>query len=370
MATTAKRGTGSIFFDKSKKRWAVVFSINGVPVRKRFTDEKAAQIYYAQTRAELLRGTFIPPTNITVGEWVVEWLETYVKPTVREKTLQRYTQTAAHLEPIAAYKLQDLTSGIIQHLLNSLTLSNNSKTKVLKLLSASIKCAMQNEMITRNPCVAIKLPKVIQKEVEIFSQEEIAKLLGKLPLAKGNYAGLKTRFPLILLAVTTGARLGELLALEWSDIDLRAGTVSINKSLQSVSGKLRLNPPKTAAGMRTIPIPKETVKELQKLRKSEVMLPIDGKRIVFHNKVNNYIIPNNIEESWHRILRFCEIDYKKFHTLRHTHATMLLAAGVPLLEVAYRLGHSKASHTLDLYGHKIPGYNNITLQKLDLMYGK
>ena len=90
--------------------------------------------------------------------------------------------------------------------------------------------------------------------------------------------------------------------------------------------------------------------------------------LIFQSKNGTPLRPNQIERAWKSILLLASVPHKKFHVLRHTHATQLLANGVPLLEVSKRLGHSRASHTLDLYGHAIPGYDASLPNKISKIF--
>ena len=112
-------------------------------------------------------------------------------------------------------------------------------------------------------------------------------------------------------------------------------------------------PPKTAAGIRDINLPASVIRQLR------IAYRYEGCKLggyVFHTRTGNNMAGTNVERIWCKILEEAGIERKHFHALRHTHATQLLAQNIPIIEVSKRLGHARVSHTLDLYGHAIPGY--------------
>ena len=171
-------------------------------------------------------------------------------------------------------------------------------------------------------------------------------------------------YPFFLLAVTTGARLGELLGLKTKNIG--KGYIFIDNSLQYVRGKLVDMPPKTNAGVRRVTIPSNVESILKAAVYADKVRSFDG--YVFHTRNGTPYSPRNMERIWKRVLVLAGIEHKNFHVLRHTHATQLLANHVPLIEVSRRLGHSKASITLDLYGHAIPGYDKQIPEKVQSIF--
>ncbi|WP_418544731.1 site-specific integrase [Phascolarctobacterium faecium] len=159
-------------------------------------------------------------------------------------------------------------------------------------------------------------------------------------------------------------RLGEVLGLKRKCVF--DDYVVINNSLQDINGKMVDTPPKTAAGEREITITRDLSSDLKKRFNSGKIVSFDG--YIFQSKNGTPLRPNQIERAWKSILLLASVPHKKFHVLRHTHATQLLANGVPLLEVSKRLGHSRASHTLDLYGHAIPGYDASLPNKISKIF--
>lgn len=173
----------------------------------------------------------------------------------------------------------------------------------------------------------------------------------------------------LLVAINTGMRRGELLGLRWCDVDLEERTLFIRQQVQTLSGgTLIIDTPKTAAGKRKISIP---VKVYQKLKEAKAALPtIDEEEhdLVFLNRAGTPVRPEAIEKMWKYLMSKSGLPYRNFHCLRHTHATLLLANGIPIIEVSRRLGHSSVTQTLDMYGHAIPCYDKTIAEKIDAIY--
>ena len=248
-------------------------------------------------------------------------------------------------------ELQKLTAHTVQQFYNELPpMSASSKNKVHKLLKAAITKACAIDLVAKNFMQAVEAPSVPKVEVQVFTTEEIGKIL---QTAKTSRYYSKY-YPFFLLAATTGARLGELLGLKAPNV--KPNYIYIDNNLQAVRGKLTDMPPKTAAGVRKITIASEVSKAL-KLASASSGSVLSFNRYVFHTRNGTPIAPRNMERIWKALLQEAGVEYKNFHVLRHTMATQLLANGVSIAEVAKRLGHSKISHTLNLYSHAVPNYD-------------
>jgi integrase len=171
-----------------------------------------------------------------------------------------------------------------------------------------------------------------------------------------------TLFPMVSLALATGLRRGELLGLQWGDIDLDAGTLRVERSLEETKEGLRLKSPKTKSERRNIALPSGSVDMLRalKVQQMEIRLALglgkpDAETLVFSDIEGRLLKPHTISRAWRRVVAAKKLPAVTFHALRHTHASMLINAGVDILTISRRLGHSKASVTLDVYGHLIGG---------------
>jgi integrase len=203
-----------------------------------------------------------------------------------------------------------------------------------RVLSLVLKRAIENGTLARNVAAIRKPPAVQADEVNILTPDQIAVVLDSL---RGH-----SLHPIVRLALATGARRGELLALEWGDIDLGRGMLRVERSVEETrAGGLRVKPPKTRHGRRTITLPSETVAMLRahKVNVLEVRLVLGLGNITADTLLFSTIGLPSVS----------------FHSLRHAHASVLIRAGVDVLTVSRRLGHSKAHITLDTYGHLVEG---------------
>ena len=171
-----------------------------------------------------------------------------------------------------------------------------------------------------------------------------------------------TLFPIVSLALATGMRRGELLGLQWGDIDLDRGVLRVERSLEETKAGLRFKPPKTKRGRRNITLPPDAVAMLRahKVKQLELRLvlglgKIEPSTLVLSDVEGEPLKPHTVSRAWQRVVVAKGLPRVSFHALRHTHASMLIRAGVDILTISRRLGHSAAAITLDVYGHLIEG---------------
>jgi integrase len=320
---------------------------------------------YKEAKRELTRllssadaGTLPDPSNLTVAGYLSVWLDhaTGLAP----KTLERYRELAQHqiVPALGAVPLQKLKPQQVQawhaKLLKS-GLTARTVGHAHRVLNLAIKNALANGLLARNVASVHKPPKVEEQEIEILTPEQITEVRAKL---QGH-----TLLPIVELALATGLRRGELLALRWGDIDLDAGTLCVEHSVEETNVGLRLKSPKTRRGRRKIGLAPETVGMLRahKAKQLEIRFAVKlgnvgSETLVFSTVEGDLISPHSITRAWGRIRRAKKLPKVSFHSFRHTHASMLIANGtVDILSISRRLGHSKASVTLDVYGHLLPG---------------
>ena len=310
----------------------------------------------------------------TVQAWVSRWLSDYIQPTVRPKTYETYRSCLEnHILPyLGKMVLSELeTSRLQEHFawlqehggINGQGLSPTSVRTVRRYFSMCLDEAIRvGGLLDTNPVKRTKAPKAEKVEIVTLTNTEIKDLIQEA--GNLNHSFLKYMLPvLIRMALATGMRQGELFGLQWSDVDTENCCINLKRTLTYPKGKgAVLQEPKTATGRRKIPISKSDMEILKGYRKWQqeyaaslgdlftvsdyVFTSTFGEPLRFSNFLRRY---------WRPLLNKCGISKKfVFHGLRHTHATMLLRAGVHPRVVMERLGHSSIKITLDTYSHVLP----------------
>lgn len=271
----------------------------------------------------------------------------------------------------------------IQKYYNELLLDGKSYSQISnlnKLLKKFFGYAESESYIIKNPVKGLSLPKDDEEDikedvkdiVETLTVDEINKIVNELGHVKLRY--------IIMFAILTGARQGEILALEKSDI--QGDIVRINKSIRRVkvfdkdnnyTYELKVTRPKTAQSNREIPLPAVLISELTKLnvlvKEEKLKMGIDyaNNNLLFPSLTGTYIDSKNLRKSWMRALDNVEIPYKKFHALRHSYATRLFENGASILTVSKLLGHSSIK-TTEIYTHVLEDIKAKEVECLNSMF--
>lgn len=289
-------------------------------------------------------------------DWLNEWLSCYVRPTVKEKTYINYSNIVRiHISPhIGEYELEELKLPILQSLTAELFERGNSKTgaglsastvgNIINVLQKSLRFAVDVGMTDIQYSDHISRPKVQAKEVECLTLSEQKKIEAEiLKNPRNKKLG-------ILLCLYTGLRIGELMALRWSDINFESCVISVNGTCRDgyVDGKLTkvIDTPKTASSKRVIPMPRQIVpylKTLKKVSRSEYVISKQGEII----SVRAY------QKCFSAMLKRLRIEHKSFHSLRHTFATRALECGMDVKTLSEILGHKNPTITLNRYAHSM-----------------
>jgi integrase len=308
-------------------------------------------------------GEHVDPNRITVREWLTTWLDT-TRAEVAPKSAERYAEIVNNfLAPaLGALQLAKLAPVHIQDAYNSWTcggrrdgkaggLAPRTRRHLHRILSAALSRAVENQLIARNPCDVFKkrLPKVERREMATLTAEQSARLL--------DAVGHSHIYWPVLIALATGARRGEVLAIRWRNVDLDRGTIRIVESLEQTKSGLRFKSPKTDRA-RAVTLPSFALEELCRLKReqAENLLALGvrqtGDTLVCARRDGEPLQPQSLTHEFPRFLtRLKDFPRVRFHDLRHSHATQLLLAGVHPKIAQERLGHSTVTTTLDLYSH-------------------
>ena len=349
---------------RGKASWRLKFEIGPDPLTgQRRTRYKTVRGKRADAERELRailyrqdKGVAIDPSKITVAEFLDGWLDDVAPQRVAPKSLERYrglarNQIKPHLGSIQLQKLRPADiAGWIQTLIGSGKLSTRSIRAAHGVLRTAINHAAAIEIVERNVASIIKPPAPERAEITILTADEIADALEQM---EGH-----SLYPIVALAIGTGARRGEIAALRWSDFDLDAATVRIERSLEQTKEGLRIKAPKTAAGRRTVSLPAFAVKAIRNHRREQLELrlalgagALPGAAPVFGDVEGNWPKPESISDRWRDVIKRRKIPKVTFHALRHSHASALIAAGLDVVNVSRRLGHASPALTLGVYSH-------------------
>ncbi|MFZ5597848.1 MAG: tyrosine-type recombinase/integrase [Bacillota bacterium] len=381
------RGKVGKYQGKGGDRYYIVYDLPRDPATGKrrqkkvsgFLTKKEAEMELAKAISRLADGEYIEPTNQTVAEYLTHWLETYGKHNLAESTYVSYRNIIVnHLIPhLGNIPLQKLLPAHLQNYYYS-TLKEGrvdskkilgkalSPTTVLyhhRVIREALHHAFQLGIINRNVADMVKPPRKEKKEIQVLLEEDIPKLLG---VVKGTYLYMP-----VYLALMTGMRMGEILALEWQDIDLNNGVITISKSLRPCKGaEPKFQQPKTPGSRRTVEITPSVIKTLKEHKITQAKKKLaTGKSSFRYNLVccrkdGAPIRPNTLPSQFRYWANKVGIKIR-FHDLRHTHATLLLKEGVSPKVVAERLGHSTTRLTLDTYSHVVPGMQRDAALKLE-----
>jgi integrase len=304
-------------------------------------------------------GTLVEPSKLTVGAYLQAWLAN--PHGLANKTAERYRQLARYqiLPHLGMVPLQQLRPAHIVDWHAKLLAGGGVSGRALAprtvfhahcLLNHALERALQGEIITRNVAHAVRPPRVEAREVRSLKADEITAVL--TALADHPF------YPLVVVALSSGARRGELLGLQWGDVDFAGGTIRIERSLEQAGSALQCKRPKSRHGVRTIALPAVAVEALKdhhrKMLERRLLLG-QGKpaadTFVFTTFDGDPIRPDSLSRWWGDIVRSRKLPAISFHALRHSHASALIAAGVDPLSASRRLGHSSPSITLNIYSH-------------------
>jgi len=355
MAKRRGNNEGSIY-QRSNGRWVAQIRIGGKRIAKSFNTQKECQAWIRQMRDQIEDGLNIDGAKVTISEYLDRWLKD-IRGVIRPKTLYQYTGVVLnHISPVLGHiKLGELQPQHVQQLYNQLRDQNHSHRNVQLVhgvLHRALNVAQKQGMIGKNPASAVELPKVVRKEMKTLDDHQVRQFL---IVAQGHR--YETLFH---LAVTTGMRMGELLGLKWCDLDWSSGFIYIKRQLQRVPGKgFKFSPPKTQAGRRMIQLGPVTLQKLAEHRKRQEVEQLrkcwQENDLVFPSSTGTPTDQRNLHRYYKPMLKKAGLPNIRFHDLRHTAATLMLMHGIPLMVVSRRLGHSKPSVTLDIYGHYLPG---------------
>lgn len=285
------------------------------------------------------------------------WLENYQLTVNPQTFIATKRMLYNHLIPIfGTMKVDKLTVSYIQRFINDLSNQLVHYGVVHSINRRVLQYGVSLQLLPFNPARDVMLPKVPKKEnkaIKFIAPEDLKALMAYMEKLANKKFSYFFDYVLYSVLLATGCRFGEVVALEWSDIDLENGTISITKNYSRLL-KL-IGTPKSKAGVRVISIDKKTINLLRLYKNRQRQLFIEtGTRVsavVFSTPLKEYQNMATRQESLDRRITEVGIPRFTFHAFRHTHASLLLNAGISYKELQYRLGHATLAMTMDIYGH-------------------
>ena len=374
MAQIRAHNEGSIY-QRPNGKWRAQVSIDGRRLSFTADTKKEGLAWIHETKNQIESGLTFQAAGTSLEEFLGEWLTT-VSSSSSKGTYFTYTWTVQKriLPYIGKVNLMDLRPDRIQRFYNFLQkegLSSHAVAVTHKTLRVAMSHAVKLRLIGRNPCSGTTPPKPEQTEMSFYDDRQVRSLLKTARDIEDKL------YPLYYLAIHTGMRQAELIGLKWEDIDWSLSTIQVRRQVRHFKGaSYAFLEPKSKSGTRTIIVGKSAL-EVLKVHKTEqeILISSVGENwcnldLVFPSGVGTPMTASNIRRDFRKLLKASGLQPIRFHDLRHTAASLMLNHGIPVLIVSKRLGHSKPSITIDVYGHLIPSRQEEAATLMDhLMFG-
>lgn len=366
---------------KRGNRWVIIADLPQVgcePRRQKwfsgYATKRDAEKDLARIMSEMHAGVFVEPSDMTVADYLRHWLEAYARVNVSGKTLERYTEIieSAIIPALGKTLLAKLTPMAIQHFYSAQLTSGAKRGGGLsartvlhyhRVLHEALRHAVKWQVLSRNPSDAVEPPRPKASIVRPLDEAGCFRLLG-------DVKGTDLAIP-VFLAIWTGMRRGEILALRWADVDLERGVAMVTRTLQQTAEGLCFKEPKSAKSRRQIALSPETVSMLKshKARQSQDRLLLGADYasgdLVCARGDGTPMKPDTFTASFRGFVSRRGMTSLRFHDLRHTHASLLLKGNIHPKVVSERLGHATIGITLDTYSHLMPGMQEEAALSID-----
>lgn len=382
-------GEGSVFFDKVNQRWTWrgTYLINGIKTPKTLTAKRQIDLKekVEKFKFDVNQGVF-DNANITVADWIKKYLILFVQPTVRPSTFNTYAEKLNFVvRAFGERKLKTLTPMELQNFFNSLAidggakqqgLSSTSVNTIRRYFKAACQAAVKNHLLTDNPVDGTKALRTKKPVIIVANENDVLRLLEVAKEGSYIYEGVKNKnyitenegtkyykqcfYNVVNLDLATGLRSSELFGLRWQDINWTKGYIDLKEQLLFINGKYNFSELKTDKGKRKIYLSEDVIIELRRWKiYQKFYADLLGDKfenehnLLFTNTFGGFVNVQNFKRRYYFKMLYAAGIQKGFniHSMRHTHATLLLKHGVKPNVVADRLGHSNATVTLNIYAH-------------------
>ena len=342
---------------KYKSQW---FTVQG---SKKDAEKKLSELLH-----QMDTGVYMKPGKTTVADYLAMWLSDYVKPNLSPRGHERYESIVrVYLVPaIGSIPLTQLRSNHLQKHYSVMLKAGSSPRSVRYhhvVLHKALATALKWGLIARNVADGVDAPRAKRSDMQIWDEDEVNQFL-KTAQSTQYYA-------LFYVALFTGARRSELLALRWQDTDFLYSQLYINRSMHHLKdGSYIFTQPKSERSRRTIALPPSAflvLQDYQKQKAAEGLLldmPLKDTDLVF-SVLGKPLRPNTVSRAWSMVAVKAGVKVIRLHDARHTHASLMLKQGIHPKIVSERLGHSTISITLDTYSHVAPGLQEAAAKRFD-----
>ena len=374
MAKGKRRGRGEgTVYQRKDGRWVAEITLEDGK-RKPLYGKTQAEAIGKRDKAllEQKQGILATGPKQRLDSYLERWLEEVCKPTVRLSTYIKYRGILKnHLNPTLGHiQIQKLTAQQVQTLY-ARKVKDGLSPKMVRLIHVVLREALKNakrwRIISYNVCEDVSLPRQTRKEIHPLTREQAHALL---EAARGHR--LET---MLTLALTTGMRRGEILALRWSDISFEEKRLFVRRTVDRLSGHSFVeSEPKTQKGRRTITLPQFVLETLLQQRvhvdaaKEKAKTKWVDHDLVFPNGIGGFTDPVCLGRWFKKLLKEAGLPGIRFHDLRHSAATILLSMGANPKVVQELLGHSSIVMTMDIYDHVLPLMQRDEMDKWDDLF--
>lgn len=383
-------GEGSLFFDNTNKLWTWrgSYYINGEKKKKTLTAVRQVDLKRKIDNFKLeIKDGLIVNSNMTVEKWINQWLEIIVKPSVKQRTYENYKERLGYFADVYGKRqLRSLSSLEIQNFFNNLHLNGGIKNQGIavesvnccrRYLKAAYAAAIKNKIVSDNPVEGTRPLRKVKNRIIVMTETDVIRFLNVAKKGDYIYSGVenpnyikkniaaeyyvKEFYNLVNLALATGMRIGELRGLDWKSINFSKKYIHVKQQIiKTAETDNFFDEPKTLHSNRKISVDDNVLKSMKEFKAYQQNYAdmLGDKFINEHNLCFTNIwgkpfsVSNFRRRYFVKMLQAAGIDSNfTIHSMRHTHATLLLKNNINAKVVSERLGHSSVNVTLNIYAH-------------------
>jgi len=361
MIKRRSRGEGTIYYSAKLSRWIGQITMpNGRKKTKSGKIQGQVKKWLLDQRKAIQEGAYLTDETRTLESFLCRYIEDVAPHTLSPRTILSYSYLINnHILPeIGGLRLSQIRPEHLQALYAKKLNEGRSRRTVRYIhhfLHSSLRIAYKWGLVLRNVADLVEPPASERKTATILTASQARQLL--------EVVRQDRLYPLYVCAVSLGMRQGELLALEWPDVDFERRTISISKQLQYIPGMgLLVKPPKTRASIRTLPLPDVAFSALLEHKARS------NSQLIFATANSTPFSPRNILRHFHATLAEMGLPKMAFHNLRHSCASFHLAVGTNPKVVQELLGHSNIGITLSTYSHLLPGVQEEAARNINKIF--